>query len=209
MRLLSRIAIVAGLVILPSGSGSTAAERLTKADRAAIAASPEAIADIAEVSGDELDTRIVISTEPFYRERGRKADKFFRAFIDKSTGTTSIQVYVWVRYDSDHGSMDFNRVNYESPSGVVTVDTIPISHRLVGCFVGGCIDEEDFAFKVPEETLRAVAAGARAGSDESWSFKVFGRHVQGETTGLLKTEAAGLLVAIDRLRTARNLPAVP
>lgn len=186
----------AAAIALTLPTAGFAGDKLTKAERAAIDMAPEQIAAIAEVKNDSLDRLIRISTRPFFEEAKKGGDKFFRAYIDKKTGDARFQVYAWIRYDGE--TRDFDRVNYETPAGLVSEEVHQIDIDVLGCSARYCTYTEDIAFDVPEATLRQIAAGAKAG--ETWRFKIFGRFADGIETEMLKTEAAAILIAADRER---------
>jgi len=195
------LAIAFTVVSAPTISYS---EKLSKDQQAAIAKSPAEIADLAQVRNDPLDTVISIDTSKFYSQKDGilkivNNDKFMRALIDKKTGTTVFQVYLMTRYAGDWRF--FDRVNYLGPNGPESANVHQISRSVAGCSQFGCLHEEHIAADIPEEVLKRVAAEAVAGADSSWHIKVFGRSADGVTTGVLKTEVAGLLLAVERERT--------
>jgi hypothetical protein len=204
---LIRYAATLGLVLTTAPSWAT--DRLSKEEARAVAATPEDVANSVEIHDDSLDTVIRISTQPFFQTHvnimtSTGGDKFARALIDKKTGKTIFQIYVTTTYQRDW--QFFDRVNYETAEGPVSTEVTKIAQNVLDCpRYGACIHSEDFAFEVPEATLRDIAKGAAAGTDASWRFKVFGRGSE-ETTGMLKTELAGLLIAVDRKRASAGLP---
>lgn len=183
---------------------SANAADLSKSERAAVAATPEQIAQLARVRNDPLDTLLRIDTHGFHNTGRRGADKFARVTIDKKSGVSSFQIYVWARSSGE--ALGVHRVNYETPDGPVSVDVLHIDTDVLTCVGRGCVYEEHFAFSVPEETLRRIASGAKGGIDDSWKFKVFAKGRE-ETTGILRTEAAGLLLAVDRERARLKISA--
>lgn len=197
------IKILVAVAIAQIPGVATAQERLTKAQRELIALSPEQIAAKIEVKDDPLDTVIRISSAPVYTHRQgllklTNGDKFFRAFIDKKTGEVTYQLYVWVTYGGGEWQ-NINRVNYETPNGPASVE----AHRIdsdVSCGRYGCSYTEHFAFDLPEDVVREIAKGAEAGVDGQWRFRYYGRTSDAATTSMLKTEAAGFLSVVDRVR---------
>lgn len=186
-------------------ANSATAQKMGKAEKAAIAATPEQIAASLPVQNDSLDTSIKISTESFYTlKQGlfglAQSDKFARAFIDKKSGAATFQIYVWITYSGEW--VFYDRANYETPSGPVATPTISIDRQVLACTRYGCAKSEHVAFTVPEETLRAVSSGATGGDGQTWHFKIAGRGGDTGPTELLKTEIAGLLLAVDRERRA-------
>ena len=181
----------------------TQAQKLGKDVLAAIATSPEQIAERAVVKNDPLDTVVRVDTSNFYVDRQGllkfvSSDKFMRAVIDKKTGEANFQIYLWTEYSGDW--MFFNRLNYMGPTGPESVEVHQIERRVVSCSRYGCTHVEHIAADIPESVLRDVAKDAKAGVDASWLVKVFGKSTEGSTTGVLKTEIAGILLAVDRER---------
>ena len=184
-----------------------AVAKLGKAEKAAIAASSQQIADAVQVKSDSLDTVVRLSTEPFYKAKGPfgiiSGDKFLRATINKKTGVTIIQVYLWFSYN---GEWQFiNRMNYMGPKDLQSIVGKKIDSDVGSCSAYGCLKTEHVAFVIPREHLEFVSKGAEAGVDGEWQFKLFGRYEDGQTSAMLKTEIAGMLIAIDREREKLNL----
>lgn len=191
----------AASIVLIAASPAVAKEKLSKRERAAIAMTPEQIADMAEVINDPMDTVITISTRPFFTNKTgllgiSTEDKFVRAFIDKKTGQVAYQGYFWVQYIGEW--QFFDSVNIELPDGPQPTKADRVADRVVSCGVYGCIKQEDIAFDIPDMVMRNVAADAKPGVDASWQFRVTGRIAGGLTTGILKTEIAGALIAAER-----------
>lgn len=175
----------------------------SKQELAAIARSPEQAAYFVNVKNDKLDTVIQLDTEPFFQARqgllgSVNSDQFLRAFIDKSSGKTTFQIYKWVRYVGPWSF--FNAANYETADGPKSAQFTEIHSEVESCLSYGCIKREDFGFQVPEQVLRDVAKDAKAGDDSWWSFKVYARNGSDLTGEMLKTEIAGLLIRVDQER---------
>lgn len=196
------------LALLLSPVPSWAGDKPKNDELRAIAASPEDVAALVEIQDDSLDTIARVSTQPFFRQyvnlmTSTGGDKFARALIEKKTGRTIFQIYISMTYQDDW--QFFDRVNYETNAGPVSVEAVKIAQNVNDCpRYGACVHTEDFAFDVPEETLREIAKGAAAGTNDTWHFKIFGRGSE-QVTGMLKTELAGLLIAVDRERVKLGL----
>lgn len=198
-----RKAVIAlGFVALTFSGSPLLAEKLSKADRAAIAASAEDVAKKVTIKNDPLDTSIVLSTENFKRDKvnfiGTGADKFLRASIDKTTGETIYQVYFWSQYISSSWAF-MDGMTYETPSGPASAEVRRLASD-VNCSSSayvGCTYLEHIAADIPEDILRNVSNGATAGSDVQWKFRISGKSIESFTTGLLTTEIAGLIIAVD------------
>lgn len=191
----------AASIVLLAANPAVAKDKLSKRERAAIAMTPEQIADMAEVVNDPLDTVITISTQPFFINRTgllgiATDDKFVRAFINKKTGEVAFQGYIWLQYGGEW--QFFDAVNIELADGPAPTKATRVADRVVSCSAYGCIKQEDVAFDIPEMVVRNVAAEAQAGTAAQWYFRLSGRISGGITTGILKTEIAGALIAAER-----------
>lgn len=205
---MSKFRIFAAAAIFLSGSAGAA--RLNKDEQRAIAATPEQVAASAAIVDDPLDTKIRVDTKNFFLlKQGllkiTNGDKYFRAFIDRKTGATVLQLVMWQTHGS--GWQFWDHAVAEGPQGPVELK----GHRLdsdVDCARYGCTYMESLAIDVDEGLLKWVAADARPGADHTWKFKIYGRYVEGVPTGILKTEAAGFLIAVERAksRVARATP---
>jgi hypothetical protein len=201
------------LVILMAAlamSSAVHAQKLTKAQRKAIAMSPAEVSMLATVRNDPLDTTIQVTTEPFYVEKNGllkvvNGDNFLRAFIDKKTGDTKYQLYIWLNYSGEWVFID--RLNYETPSGPEVATVHQVAREVLQCGRYGCTHQEHIAADIPEKVLRSVAADAAGGVDRRWNFRLFGRSTEGHNGAILKTEAAGLLLAVERVKA--TLPKSP
>ncbi len=202
-----RLPIIAAALVLAPASAS--AQKLTKADLAAIAATPAQVAAMVTVKNDPLDHAIQVSSEPFFVVKSgllrmTSGDKFMRAFVDKRTGATEYQFYLWTNYSGDW--QFFDRLNYESSSGPVSAEVHKVASKVLGCTRYGCTLQEHIAADIPESVLRQVAMGASPGADVTWKVRVYGRSTEGVTTGILKTEVAGFLMAVDKVRAGLSGP---
>jgi hypothetical protein len=182
-------------------SSPVAAEKLTKADRIAIASSPEQVAAKVEVKNEPLDIVISVSTEPFTPKKlsgwnPYGADKFLRAFIDKKTGTAKFQIYFWTSYLGNDWQF-LTALNYETPAGPVQAKAERLSGD-VSCGRIGCNYMEHLIADIPESILREASQGAEAGTDDQWGFRIYAKQAEPLTTSFLKTEIAGLLIVVDR-----------
>lgn len=196
------------LLSLSISQSSNAKEKIGKDEKAAIAASPQQISEIVAVRSDPLDTVISLSTEPFYKQKGIfrtvSGDKFLRAMIDKKTGETIFQIYLWFNYSGEW--ILFDRMNYIGPNGLVSIEGRKIDSDIGRCSAYSCSKIEHVVFIVPREHLEFISKGAQGGDDGRWQFKLFGRYENGQTITMLKTEIAGMLIAVDRERDKLQIP---
>ncbi len=179
------------------------AQKIGKAERAAIDASPEDVARTVKITDGELDSTIWISTEPFYQYKAGllkvvNGDKYMRAGIDKFSNKITYQLYFWMNHYNDW--LFLKKANYIGPSGLTSRELIRVASDVGGCSAYlGCLKSEHYAMTVPREDLDWLAKDAKAGTDESWKMKVFADSVEGGEMLILKTEVAGFLVAVDKV----------
>lgn len=195
------VCYAASIALVLASASADAKDKLSKRERAAIAMTPEQIADMAEVVNDPMDTTIQISTRPFFTDRSgllgiSTEDKFIRVFIDKKTGEMAFQGYIWLQYVGEW--QFFDSVNIQLPDGPQPTKAQRVADRVISCQAYGCIKQEDVAFDIPEMVMRNVALEAQAGTADQWYFRLTGRIQGGITTGMLKTEIAGALIAAER-----------
>lgn len=184
--------------------GAEKAPKLSKADLIAIASSPQDIADIVAVKNDDFDTVIRLSTEPFYTQKSGflklvSGDKFIRAIIDKKTGDTTFQIYIWSAFTGEWDR--WTHLSYKVGDELKTAIAEEIDSTVGGCSAYGCVKRVDMAFKIPEADLRDAAKDAQANTDRSWPFKLFTRKSGDAMNGMMETEIAGLLLAVDAQRS--------
>lgn len=189
------------LALVESAPTAGASENLWQQKRAAIAVTPHAIADMATVTSDPSANTIEISTEPFYkRDFGplglTSNDEYVRVLIDKKTGAAVFQIYLKAQYLG--GWRFLNRASYDTADGRERTRTQLLSKRVAQCSPYGCAKQEEVVFDIPEAVVRAAAAEARAGVDAAWTFRAYNLSRGGLTTGVLKTELAGALIAAER-----------
>jgi hypothetical protein len=187
------------------------AQKQSKQLQKLLALTPADFQRTATLKDDSLDTVAQISTEPGFQEkRGLLKivwnDNFLRAFIDKKTGATVFQVYQYISYQ---GSWHFyDTANFETPDGPQSVQVTVINRNVNSCSAYlGCSFTEHVGFEAPESLLRAIAAQYSTNPSMIWRFK-FGSKAGGDwKDGMVASEVAGLLAAVDQYRSARRLPA--
>lgn len=165
----------------------------------------------ATIKDDPLDTLATITTlNGFQFKYGRDTvlnDNFLRAFINKKTGTTTIQLYQVIYYHGG-GWNFFQTINYETPSGP-EARRVKVISRNVDCsgshYYGGCTYTEHLAFEIEEEFLRIIAAGYQPGQHVTWKFKFKAKSGREYKDGMLPAEIAGFLEAIDAYRASCGL----
>lgn len=163
------------------------------------------------IKDDSLDTTATITTVNGFKEkRGLLGivwdDNFLRAFINKKTGQTTIQLYQVIYYQGS-GWNFFQTVNYETPTGPESRPVTIIS-RDVNCSgsrYSECTYKEHVGFDVDEKLLRTIAAGYQPGQRAAWRFKFNTKSGKDYNDGMLPAEVAGFLEAIDAYRASHGL----
>lgn len=173
--------------------------------------SKEHFRDTATIKDDSLDTVAIISTVKGFQERQGLVgvvwdDNFLRAFVDKKTGLTRIQLYQIIYYQGDSWRF-YHTINYESPEGPQARPLVIID-RDVNCKFsryGGCMYAEHVGLEVDEQFLRLIAAGYQPGQRTAWKFKFIAKSGNEYKDGLLPAEVAGFLDALDAYRGRNGL----
>ena len=140
-------------------NGWTDAQRLKRAAQFA-ALSPETVAAGVTIDSDDLEPTAKLTTEPTYKFKGGftdrvRADNLLRAFISRTTGKTTFQLYQTLDYTGD--GRGFIAVNYATPDGPVTAD-LTIRSSDVTCPYGVCVHHDSLAFEISETLLRELGA---------------------------------------------------
>lgn len=180
----------------------------------AIAMTPQQFQSTAVIKDDNLDTTAQIDTSKgFQAKRGLLKilwnDNFLRAFIDKKTGATTIQVYEFIMYEGNWRY--YNTVNYETPTGPRSEAVKNIARNVVSCsgsrYGNGCMLSEHMAFDVDESLLRTIASKYTQGTLSAWKFKFGAQRAEDWNSGIFPAEVAGFLAVIDDYRTKHGLAA--
>lgn len=187
----------AALAVSPTAS---AQETLWAQKRVAVAASPQAIADMAVVTNDPQSSTIEVSTEPFNKRKYRSSflttsDEYVRVLIDKETGAAVFEIHVVAQHLGQRRF--YNRVRYQSIDGRANAAVERLSEQRVLCVRLVC-EQIHLSFEVPERFVRAVTADAKAGVDSAWTFNIYNVVDGGKTITILKTELAEALIAAKR-----------
>lgn len=163
----------------------------------------------AVITDDDLETVATIDTSKGFRSLGGlvdlvRADVFLRALIHKRTGATTFQVYETIIYRGD--DRRYQSANFQDGEVIGTAALTQIGHNVLDCdptyqYIG-CNRSEDFAFEVPETTLRRVAV---AQADQFWRFKFRAQSGDDWEDMIAPAEAAGLLAAAEAYKAAHHL----
>ena len=177
----------------------------------ALSLTKEHFKNTATIKDDSLDTKATITTvNGFQEKRGLLGivwdDNFLRAFINKKTGQTTIQLYQIIYYQGS-GWNFFQTVNYETPDGPESRPATIISRDVdcSGSRYSGCIYTEHVGFDIDEKLLHTIAAGYQPGQRAAWKFKFNAKSGKDYNDGMLPAEVAGFLEAIDAYRASRGL----
>lgn len=175
------------------GTAAYSAPKLSKAEAAVAALTPEQVSDRVKVTGtDQLDPTLWVSTKPLLDHPG--ADKFLRAAIDKTSGKVSYQIYF--QSASSRGPLRLSKLTYLI-DGQLKASAITVIGTDVSCQRWGCIHYEDAIADLPRQDLEALSRGSTP-EDDSWRMRLFGNAVEGGDTQMFRNEIAGFLIAVDR-----------
>ena len=177
----------------------------------ALSLTKEHFRSTAAVKDDSLDTVATITTvNGFQEKRGLLGivwdDNFLRAFIDKKTGRTTIQLYQIIYYQGS-GWNFYQTVNFETPAGPQSKPVTVIKRDVdcTGSRYSGCTYVEHVGFDVDEDLLRTIAGSYQPGQRDGWKFKFVAKSGREYNDGMLPAEVAGFLEAIDSYRAAKGL----
>lgn len=163
------------------------------------------------LSDDALDRIATLTTTDGFVEHrsfgGRAPDDvFLRAFIDKTTGRVSYQVYVSIRYRS-YSWAHWDSATYEATGGPLSAHVDRIARLRTVCRRGWiCPRSETVGLRITGAVLRQQAERYTPGVTTPWHFKVTAKS-GGERILMLSTaEIAGMLMAVDAYRAGHHLP---
>lgn len=194
--------LIAGTVLFGTPASAQDARKL-------FAMTPEQFAAKVAVKDDQFETEISFNTEAGWRES--PSDAFLRAYVDKTSGKVTYQLYQIVRF---RGDWPFYRtINYYTPEGLREGELSRI-HSDVDCgairWGGSCSMYEHVGFELPEALVRYIASVYKPNTAVMWKYKLKGRFSDGDhVDGIMPAEAAGLLAVVDRYRASRGLAALP
>jgi hypothetical protein len=182
------------VVALALLSSPSIAAKPTKAEQRALATSIENISFSVEITGTgPLDPDMWVSTQPFFKTLG--GDIFARAVINKKTREVTYQLYLVTA--SRGNALRPTRLTFEMPDGLAETTLNRVNFD-PNCSRYGCTIYEDSIGTFSRAQFDIVAALAVDGDPKIWRMKVFGDSAEGQETGILGSEVAGLLIAVDR-----------
>jgi hypothetical protein len=172
--------------------------------RALDIATPQDVARKIEVRDDPLETVIVASSQPIYKQKNIFAaalsgvmenDHYLRALINRRSGDVRFQFVFRTRYIGRYDLIE--RANYMTADGPVQTNVNQLHYDLVGCTQRGCEHSMVYAFYLPREALDWAAS-----SQESIWFVRLAASGQAGDKGTHPKEIAGLLARADELLAA-------
>jgi len=168
-----------------------------------LALTPEDFERTASVKDDALEVVATITTQRGYQERHGLlqlvgSDNFLRAFIDKTSGATTYQLYQKIVYDSRVYKY-FDTANYQTAAGPRSVRVIDLG-RTEECTRTGlfrsCTRTESVAVPIDEALLATLAAKYTPGVAAGWFFR-FKAQSGDDYDGMMSpAEVAGLLAKV-------------
>ena len=208
-----RFRMVGAFLWLCASAAALPDDDLAVPSRALLAMTPDDFARTASVKDDALEVRATITTEPGYLERHGllrivQSDNFLRAFVDKTSGRTTFQLYQQILYVRRLYKY-FDSVNYETPTGPRAVETINLG-RIEHCLrsavlVDRCTRIESVAVPLDEPLLKTIAAGYAPGNAATWHFRFKAQSGDDFDGVMVPAEVAGLLQAIADYKRTHGL----
>lgn len=173
----------------------------------ALALTPEHFKRTAILEDDDLVATAMITTRNGFRQRSGLLhfvyeDNFLRAFIDKTTGDVTYQVYQSIYYEASDWRF-YRKATYEAPDGLKSADAkllkAPIGHGFdcPGHTSSICTYNEHVGFPVDREHLDSIASTYEPDKSVKWNFKFIPRNGEDFHDGLLVAEVVGFLQAVD------------
>ena len=159
-------------------------------------------AALREVRRALLEADVALDVVRSFTDRVR-ADSFLRAFIEKTSGRTSYQLYATITYTGQWRT--FESGTFSTPAGPMGQPLTVIDHS-VSCTYSVCVYIEVVALVLTESFLRQLAQRADERPVAPWRFRFKARDGEDWTDDMAPAEAAGLLLAVDRYRSGHKLP---
>ncbi|WP_067732846.1 hypothetical protein [Novosphingobium naphthalenivorans] len=169
-------------------------------------------ADVAErihVDDEALEPHIVVSTQKAW-ERGRSidgahaSDVHMRALVDRQSGAVRWQVWHELIYPSRRPEMV--GVNYQAEGRLKQAGILVAEHWSDDCpgvddVPAPCNKYARFVFEIPGSVVEEIAGAYRPESRDPWRLRFKDENGGSITGGLAPAEAAGLLQAVERIRS--------
>ncbi|MBC2667197.1 hypothetical protein H7F51_16880 [Novosphingobium flavum] len=170
------------------------------------ALTPEGVAALVTVKGDELEPVTVLTTAEAWKSKGAftdpvRSDAMLRAFISTRTGEVRWQVYEEVSYN--YAYRMFRQAVYATAAGAQSAAVTELAHEVLGCFGGTCSYRDTLGFDLPEAAVREIAAQYHPGGSPLWRFRFKAQSGLDWEDRIAPAEAAGLLLAVEH-RTSKR-----
>ena len=210
MRRLIIALVIGGLAASPASAQD---KKLPKQLRALIAMTPEDHLKKVAIDDDAMEVVATLDTSGSFQEKHGLlrivwSDIFLRAFIDKTTGTATYQVYFQFKGQPSAWPR-LNTANYEKAGGLESASLQQIGSDVSCSGYMGCTYTEVVVFEVGEDLLRDIASRYKPNDPNAWRIRFKGQSGLDVDEGLVAGEVAGLLMAVDAYRTENGLEDVP
>lgn len=199
-------AVLAGVLALGWTGAAAAYDQLP---RSLARLTPAEVADRIHIDDDALEPHVVVSTEKAW-DRGHSiegahaSDVHMRALVDRHSGAVRWQVWHDLIYPSRQSEPV--GVNYRAGGRLEQADLLLAEHWYDDCpgtdaVPVSCSKHARFVFEIPGAVVEEIAGSYRPESRDPWRLRFKDENGGSITGGLAPAEAAGLLQAVQRVRT--------
>lgn len=193
-----RIVLIAALFTIVSGCANHQ-QKAQDEGRRYLSITKEEYKSLITIKDDPLETVVVLSTQNGFKQKHGLAnvvwnDYFLRGYIDKSSGTKSIQVYAALEHLSGTWLHPY-QANYGKPLKTTQLTRIGSD---VDCstssMYGSCTYHEHVGFTIAEEELNRIEKVIKEDpTNQFWLFKLKTKAGQDISDGFTKNEFAALI----------------
>jgi len=163
---------------------------------------PSQVADRVEVRDDPLEDHVTFSTRPVIRKGSYKDgvsvhDGYVKAFKPRDSAATEWRVSHHLTFFG--ARRDVNLIHIRSGGKLLKIEPATVRRWSEECSDNGvtCGQHMSVEFKVPEETIREIAAAYKPGDRTPWPVRFKDGHGRDFTVSLAPSEVAGLVSAVD------------
>jgi hypothetical protein len=199
---------VALLLALTMSTVISAKEPKQTPEEIALGLTPDVFEKSVTTHDDDMEVSARLTTEDSFQPNQDPIngnDIFFRAFINKTTGKVTYQVYEWIKYRGDWRNYD--QVNYQSSAGLSAKPLTVISRDVLGCSpYGYCDHQEDFAFELTEDEMKWIAARPLGQIAGFWRVRYKAQSGPDLDMSMTPAEASGFLAAIADYKRDHKVP---
>ena len=197
------ISVVIG--ITPAMAKGNQPDRQT---RQLFAMTPSDFQRVVDLKDDSLEPIAVLTTmQGFQKKAGLLgvvySDSFLRAFVNKDTGATTFQVFVYMSYDAEW--QFFQSVNFRTQSGLHSAVLTVIGRDVLSCNSIGCLHVEKVGFGLTENDVRWIANQYDPQTPNPWQFRLKAKSGNDPTGNLMPAEFAGILAAVESYRQKHGI----